>query len=76
MQKLTKSLHTVLAISIKDSDVSKAVYQDYLPQALKDGSFRPAPKATVVGKGLESLQGGLDKLKEGVSATKLVVSLQ
>lgn len=66
---------TVFAISIKDTEVSKVVYEDYLPQALKDGSFRPMPKATVIGKGLDKLQGGFDHLKAGVSATKLVVSL-
>ena len=65
----------VFAPSIRDTEVSKAVYQDYLPKALEDGSFRPMPKATVVGKGLESLQAGFDRLKQGVSASKLVVSL-
>jgi hypothetical protein len=42
----------------------------------KGRGFKPMPKATVVGNGLESLQGGFDKLKQGVSATELVVSLQ
>jgi hypothetical protein len=41
----------------------------------KDGSFKPMPKAAVIGKGLESVQGGFDKLKQGVSANELVVSL-
>lgn len=66
---------TVFAISIKDSEVAKAVYEDFLPEALKKGSFVPAPKATVIGNGLDKIQEGLDKLKQGVSATKLVVSL-
>jgi hypothetical protein len=66
---------TVFGPSIKDNEISKVVYEDYLPQALKDGSFRPMPKATVIGKGLDKLQGGFDHLKAGVSATKLVVSL-
>jgi hypothetical protein len=73
MQILT--VITVFALSIKDSEVSKVIYEDYLPQALKDGSFRPMPKATVIGEGLDKLQGGFDRLKAGVSATKLVVSL-
>lgn len=66
----------VFAVSIKDTEVSKAVYGDYLPKALQDGSFKAMPKATVIGNGLESIQAGFDKLKQGVSATKLVVSLQ
>jgi hypothetical protein len=65
----------VYAATIRDFEVSKPVYGDYLPKALKDGSFKPMPKATVIGRGLESLQGGFDKLKQGISATKFVVSL-
>jgi hypothetical protein len=65
----------VFAPTIMDSEVSRAVYGDYLPKALKEGKFRPMPKASVIGKGLESLQGGFDTLRQGVSATKLVVSL-
>jgi hypothetical protein len=42
----------------------------------EDSSFKPMPKAIVISKGPESLQGGFDKLKQGVSANKLVVSLQ
>ena len=66
----------VFATSIKDNNISKAIYQDYLPTALANGSFKPRPIPTVVGKGLEELQRGLDKLKAGVSATKLVVTLE
>jgi hypothetical protein len=72
----TLTFAAVFALTIKDTEVSKAVYGDYLPRALKDGSFKAMPKASVIGKGLENLQGGFDKLKQGVSATKLVVSLQ
>ena len=65
----------VFATSIKDNGISKAIYQDYLPIALADGSFKPTPEPTIVGEGLEVLQAGLDHLKKGISATKLVVTL-
>ena len=56
-------------------DVGKAVYQDFLPQALKTGQFKPLPEADVTGKGLDHIQAGMTKNKEGVSAKKVVVSL-
>ncbi|KAE8393849.1 hypothetical protein ETB97_003198 [Aspergillus alliaceus] len=58
-----------------DSDIGPRVFEEYLPSALQADTFKPAPRAEVVGHGLESVQKGLDKLKDGVSATKLVISL-
>ncbi|KAH6677491.1 oxidoreductase [Halenospora varia] len=55
--------------------VGQAIYREFLPKALKSGQFKPAPPLEVVGKGLEYLQEGLDRLKKGVSAKKLVVVL-
>lgn len=66
---------TVFATSIKDNEIGKAIYADYLPAALADGSFMTAPAPAVVGKGLEAIQEGLERLKKGVSASKLVVML-
>ena len=65
----------VFATTIKDNDVGKAVYEDFLPKALKAGTFVPAPEPLVAGKGLESLQGAVDLLTKGVSAKKVVVTL-
>jgi NADPH:quinone reductase-like Zn-dependent oxidoreductase len=56
-------------------ELCKKVFGDFLPQALANGSFRAKPDPQVVGKGLENLQAACDKLKAGVSATKIVVSL-
>lgn len=61
--------------SLENNEVGPAIYKDYLPHALEAGSFVPAPEAKVVGKGLEACQDALDIMKEGVSATKLVVDL-
>lgn len=65
----------VFSSTIKDNEVGKAVYEDFLPRALEAGTFVPAPEALVVGKGLESVQGAVDLLQKGVSARKVVVSL-
>ncbi len=64
-----------MAPSIVQTDVSKAIYDVALPEALKSGSFVSAPPASVVGQGLDKLQQGFDELKKGVSAKKLVVTL-
>lgn len=55
--------------------VGKAVYQDFLPGALKENKYVVAPDPIVVGKGLENIQAGIDLLSKGVSAKKVVVSL-
>ena len=54
--------------------IGEAVWDKFLPEALKNGQFKPAPPAKVVGKGLESIQEGIDTLRKGVSATKIVIS--
>ncbi|MCJ1458808.1 hypothetical protein MMC28_009182 [Mycoblastus sanguinarius] len=69
------TIKSVFGTSIKDNQVGKAVYDDFLPKALKAGTFVPAPEPLVAGKGLESVQSAVDLLRKGVSARKVVVSL-
>lgn len=65
----------MLAGSIADDAIGPAIYKDFLPMALKTGQIKPRPKAVVVGHGLEVIQGAVNKLRKGVSASKLVVTL-
>jgi len=65
----------VFADTLVENGVGKAIYEDYLPQALADGTFIAAPEPQVIGKGLESIPKGLDVQKQGMSAKKVVVSL-
>lgn len=66
----------VFALSIKDNHLGQAVYRDYLPKALKAGTFVPAPEPIIAGSGLESVQGAIERYqKGGISANKLVVTL-
>ncbi|MCJ1447614.1 MAG: hypothetical protein MMC23_008125 [Stictis urceolatum] len=65
----------VFAALIPSSDAGKAIYKDWLPTALSTGQFKPSPQPKVVGEGLASIQTGIDTLKNGVSATKIVVKL-
>ncbi|KAF5006471.1 hypothetical protein FDECE_7158 [Fusarium decemcellulare] len=70
------TLKHVFSLSILQTHVAKAIWDDYLPDAIEAGTFVPAPVPLDFGSGLESLQGAVDFLGErGVSARKVVVSL-
>ncbi|MFF5405089.1 zinc-binding alcohol dehydrogenase family protein [Streptomyces misionensis] len=61
--------------TLKDNEVGPAIYADFLPTALATGTYRAAPDATVVGHGLAQIPDALRRLRAGVSAQKLVVTL-
>lgn len=65
----------ILGGSVRDNEVGKTIYEDFLPKALAVGQFVAAPDPLVVGKGLEFMQDALEVQKKGVSAKKVVVSL-
>lgn len=65
----------IRGFDVKDNEVSKVVFNDILSQALSEGRYVAAPEPTIVGKGLEGIQKGLDTLKKGVSAQKTVITL-
>jgi len=46
-----------------------------MEKALANGTLQPQPQAKVVGEGLEAVQMGMDMLREGLSAVKLVVKI-
>jgi hypothetical protein len=51
------------------------IFEAFLPSALVEGRFVAAPRATVVGTGLAQIPDALERQRQGVSATKLVVML-
>jgi len=63
------------ASSVVDNEIGPAIYRDYLGPALAEGRFRPAPPARVVGHGLGAIQTAFDIQRAGVSAVKVVVTL-
>ena len=65
----------IFGSSLAHNEVSTAVYADFLPQALANGSFVAAPDPEVAGIGLASVQAALEIQRRGVSARKVVVSL-
>ncbi|BDD60283.1 hypothetical protein MAP00_005421 [Monascus purpureus] len=69
------TVKSVFATTLKDNHVGKAIYVDFLPNALAAGTFVPAPNPMVAGKGLENVQEAVDLQAKGVSARKVVVVL-
>ncbi|WP_374947960.1 zinc-binding alcohol dehydrogenase family protein [Agreia sp.] len=61
--------------SLKDNEVGPAIYNDFLPAALGTGAYQAQPPAEVVGNGLQAIPAGLERLRHGISAKKLVVTL-
>jgi hypothetical protein len=57
-----------------NSELDRAIYHDFLPDALKT-TYIAARDPHIVGKGLEYIQAGFDLQKKGMSAKKVVVSL-
>ena len=76
-EKVPEGIDTkfIFASQIKDNEVSKTIYVDFLPEALAKGRYVAAPDAHVVGKGLECIQEAFNLQKKGMSAMKVVVSL-
>ena len=68
-------VNRILAVFFKDKEAASFVYKEYLPKALEEGKFVPAPDPVVVGESLHAIQDGLDILKKGVSAKKVVITL-
>jgi len=61
--------------TLRANEVSTAIYEDFLPAALAAGTYQAAPEPRVVGHGLQHIQDALDAQLKGVSAAKIVVSL-
>lgn len=61
--------------AIATSAVGPAVWGGYLPAALASGSHRLYPEAHIAGHGLSAIQQAIDTLRRGVSAQKLVITL-
>lgn len=61
--------------TLKDNEVGPAIYNDFLPGALASGAYRAEPRAEIVGHGLDAIPAGLEQLRRGVSAKKLVVNI-
>ncbi|KAI4728086.1 zinc-binding dehydrogenase [Aureobasidium sp. EXF-10728] len=65
----------VWSTEVMANKLGSEIYEKFLPVALAQKSFLPAPEPQVAGRGLEGIEEAFDVAKKGVSAKKIVVSL-
>lgn len=58
-----------------DLDIGDAVWRNYIPVALAAGKFQAKPDPEVLEGGLDKVQDGIDLLRKGVSARKVVIEI-
>ncbi len=57
------------------NDIATPAWESFVTPALQTGTLKCLPPPMVVGKGLENVQGALEKCRSGVSGQKLIVEL-
>ena len=67
------SWKNVFALTVAHNEVGAHIWGEYVPRALADGRLKAKPEAVVAGKGLESIEKGVEMVRKGVSARKVVV---
>lgn len=65
----------IFSSSVSRNGVGKAIWEEWLPKAISEGTFRPSPEPVIFGKGLDKIQDAMEFQKKGVSAKKVVVQL-
>ena len=60
---------------LRDTQVGPAIWHDWVPGALTNGSLKCKPGPDIVGQGLEKIQEAVDMMKSGASAQKFVVEI-
>ena len=65
----------VFGSSLAFNGVGRAMYENFLPDALAHGRYVAAPDPHVIGHGFVAIQDGLDVQRMGVSARKIVITL-
>lgn len=61
--------------SMEHTGVTEPLFAEWIYPALEQGTLKCLPKPKIVGKGLEACQAGVDEMRRGVSATKLVIEM-
>lgn len=56
-------------------EIGDAVWRKYIPEALAAGKYQAKPDPFIITGGLEKVQDGIDLLRKGVSAKKIVIEL-
>lgn len=56
-------------------DLGIELWSNYLPKALEAGKFQAKPDAYIIRGGLGKVQEGIDLVRKGVSAQKVVIEI-
>ena len=64
-----------MTIVDRDKDIGEAVWKKFVPEALANRKLQAKPDSQVITEGLPKVQEGFDRLKQGVSAHKVVIKL-
>lgn len=64
-----------MAIGSIDLDIGDAVWRKFIPEALEAGKFQAKPDPEILEGGLERVQEGINILRKGVSAKKIVIEI-
>ena len=72
-QSLPSSVKAGSVFGINEN--THVLWKEFITPALEKGVLKCLPEPLVIGKGLESVQKGLDENKKGVSAKKVVIEL-
>ena len=55
--------------------IGDAVWHEFMPAALETGKFQAKPDPYIIKGGLSKVQEGMDMLRKGVSAKKIVIEI-
>lgn len=55
--------------------IGDTIWHKFMPEALASGKFQAKPDPQIIRGGLEMVKKGVDLLREGVSAKKIVVEI-
>ncbi|KAI0384325.1 oxidoreductase [Hypomontagnella monticulosa] len=66
---------TIMAIDIRENQVSRMVYEDFLPNALAAGKYMQYPEPLIFGEGLGSIQDAMEESKKS-AGKKVVVTIK
>ncbi|EDN99838.1 hypothetical protein SS1G_02696 [Sclerotinia sclerotiorum 1980 UF-70] len=68
-------VESVMKLGAMHFDLGDAVWRKYLPAALAAGKYLAKPDPEVLQGGLERVQDGMDIVRKGVSAKKIVIEV-
>lgn len=57
------------------SSLGKFIWEEWFPAVLDGGRIKFLPEPLVYGKGLDKVQGAIDRYAQGVSGMKVVVEI-